>query len=603
MWIRARDAEEEGNKLQGQWQVAFQLSVTYYAAIMWFNEGIHGTWNDILRHQYPIVGPFLSDRGIRPADPSTVGDRWPTVMAISGWHTALVLAGLVLGNSMKRLRLSVGIICGHGIAALAFLCLFFFLQTAYDTRSYGIYKMAGDMLWPHDIPNSGRYFALIGASTMWMWLVTAMSLAGFDPIEEGLASAVVARYLPRIVGFYGLSFVFFQFGCVPLWNGIVRFSSLSPSDEAEVARLQQAGMESLTHMASVTHTLVLMLGIASCSVANRIIRNMPCTPDQRDQKREAVSNFAMLAALCVAFIGVFAQWVSFALNEKVLHVVSFAEAFVGNEAVQQATSNAWSAVHTLVLTSYAIWFAGGVLFEQAWLGSHSNVASGDTRQPQVALSARAFAAIIVLVMLPIAWRTGVVGAVAMIVLLWPQRRLPKDQMYRPTAEPDAYKKVRWEDFVKDCPKTGDTYLVIGVGFVGVCLIEKLLERGETKIRAFDIVSRNPFAGDSRVTYIQGDVTKLDNLVEACKGVQTVYSTFAAIRFWERMEFLAGLSYKVNVVGTENVIKACQQCKVKRLIQTSTSNVFAAPSLTKQDMDETSPYVTRDISHNHYSWTK
>ena len=39
--------------------------------------------------------------------------------------------------------------------------------------------------------------------------------------------------------------------------------------------------------------------------------------------------------------------------------------------------------------------------------------------------------------------------------------------------------------------------------------------------------------------------------------------------WVSLQFFI---WKVNVKGTENVIKACQECDVKYLIQTSTSNV-------------------------------
>jgi hypothetical protein len=104
--------------------------------------------------------------------------------------------------------------------------------------------------------------------------------------------------------------------------------------------------------------------------------------------------------------------------------------------------------------------------------------------------------------------------------------------------------TKYVDQYKDCPKkwdaclkrnnadkaTGKQYLVIGVGFLGGRLVKRLLERGETKIRLFDIAPSNMFAGNPNVEFCRGDVTKYEQILNACKGVDTVYCTFAIIRF-------------------------------------------------------------------------
>ncbi len=150
--------------------------------------------------------------------------------------------------------------------------------------------------------------------------------------------------------------------------------------------------------------------------------------------------------------------------------------------------------------------------------------------------------------------------------------------------------------------TGDQYLIIGVGFVGRRLVKRLLDRGETKIRLFDIVPTNPFPGDDRVEYIRGDVTKFENVLSACQNVDTCYSTFAIIRFMDRLEHQAALSYRINVGGTENVLKACKECNVKRVIVTSSSHATTDEhSLPRLNRDENSPYVVRETAHNHVSF--
>jgi len=155
-----------------------------------------------------------------------------------------------------------------------------------------------------------------------------------------------------------------------------------------------------------------------------------------------------------------------------------------------------------------------------------------------------------------------------------------------------------------CTKTGDQYLIIGVGFVGRRLVKRLLDRGETRIRLFDIVPGNPFSGDDRVEYFRGDVTKYEDVKRACQGVDTCYSTFAIIRFMDRLEHQAALSYRINIGGSENVIRACRESNVKRLIVTSSSHAttdeHSQPRLLR---DENAPYVNRETAHNHYGWTK
>ncbi len=171
---------------------------------------------------------------------------------------------------------------------------------------------------------------------------------------------------------------------------------------------------------------------------------------------------------------------------------------------------------------------------------------------------------------------------------------------------DDYKdcEKKWNKVTAHCKTTGYQYLVIGVGFLGKRLVKRLLQRGETRIRLFDISPKNPFEGDNRVEYICGDVTNLEQIQKACKGVDVIYSTFAIIRFMDSLEHQVALSYKINVFGTEQLLKAAVAENVKYMIYTSsahaTSDIHSEPKL---DRDESAPYVTRDTAQNHYGWTK
>ena len=167
-----------------------------------------------------------------------------------------------------------------------------------------------------------------------------------------------------------------------------------------------------------------------------------------------------------------------------------------------------------------------------------------------------------------------------------------------------WKNVEWEKKVSSM-KTGKKYAIVGTGFVGKKLIHTLLLRGETNIKAFDMdpTSCDVFKNDPRVQFVRGNVCDYEQCRAFVEGADVVYATFAMIRFMDRFDFQVPLSFNVNVVGTENVIKACNAGGVKLLIQTSTSNVAVAADQVSFCMDEKVEYVRRENSPNHYGWTK
>lgn len=194
----------------------------------------------------------------------------------------------------------------------------------------------------------------------------------------------------------------------------------------------------------------------------------------------------------------------------------------------------------------------------------------------------------------------VTGALSLFWLLRPATKTSKPRV--PVTPAGAWKDKSWEAATRDCPRTGDAYLVVGVGFLGKRLVQALLDRGENNIRVLD-VAPNPFLDNARIEYIRGDVTKLDVMKKACEGIDTVYSTFAAIRFFEDLPHQAALSERINIGGTENVIVASQVSGVRRLVYTSTANVATEPNTCHLGMTEDDPYISREHSHNHYTWTK
>eukprot|EP01065_Artemidia_motanka_P039480 TRINITY_DN483_c0_g2_i4.p2 TRINITY_DN483_c0_g2~~TRINITY_DN483_c0_g2_i4.p2 ORF type:complete len:512 (+),score=180.07 TRINITY_DN483_c0_g2_i4:61-1536(+) len=192
-------------------------------------------------------------------------------------------------------------------------------------------------------------------------------------------------------------------------------------------------------------------------------------------------------------------------------------------------------------------------------------------------------------------------AAAFCVLLWPNGQLRPEERRHPKAPAGDYRRVDWRAATADCPCTGDLYLVIGAGFFGKRLVRRLRERGD-RVRVLDLCP-DPFGAAEGIDYIRGNALNERDLQRALAGVDCVFATFAAVRFMDRLDCQTAFTYKINVTAMDRVLEAAKAAGVKRIVQTSTSHVIAAVGMIRPVMDETDQYVTRERSHNHYSWTK
>mmetsp|Transcript_29303 Transcript_29303/g.67219 ORF Transcript_29303/g.67219 Transcript_29303/m.67219 type:complete len:358 (-) Transcript_29303:257-1330(-) len=195
------------------------------------------------------------------------------------------------------------------------------------------------------------------------------------------------------------------------------------------------------------------------------------------------------------------------------------------------------------------------------------------------------------------------AGIALLALAWLARWL-----LRPDAVPTVRAPPSGTDYTQRpglsgmmplyAPVTGKRYLVVGgSGSVGLRILEALVERGEKHVTSYDVAPpRRRLAG---ATFLLGDVTDYAAVRAACENVDVVFATFALIRPHERLSCLYAQSHAVNVVGTENVVRACVEAEVGVLVQTSTSNVCVSPSLVKPVMDENSPFVDPSNTANHY----
>ena len=111
------------------------------------------------------------------------------------------------------------------------------------------------------------------------------------------------------------------------------------------------------------------------------------------------------------------------------------------------------------------------------------------------------------------------------------------------------------------------------GLLGNVLVRELCARGR-QVRAFvRKTSKLSCISDCRVETITGDILDQDSLVRAFRGIENVYHLVSEISIMPG--FNKNLQ-EVNLTGTRNVIKACFECNIKRLIYTSSIHAFREP---------------------------
>jgi FlaA1/EpsC-like NDP-sugar epimerase len=89
--------------------------------------------------------------------------------------------------------------------------------------------------------------------------------------------------------------------------------------------------------------------------------------------------------------------------------------------------------------------------------------------------------------------------------------------------------------------------------------------------------RVEFADDQRLRWFIGDIRDSDRLTLACDGVDTVIHA-AALKRVEACEANPGEAVATNIIGTENVIRACLQAGVERCVILSTDKACSPCTL-------------------------
>lgn len=132
-------------------------------------------------------------------------------------------------------------------------------------------------------------------------------------------------------------------------------------------------------------------------------------------------------------------------------------------------------------------------------------------------------------------------------------------------------------------------LVTGAGgFLGGAIARRLLKQGDEVIT----VQRGRYLDleAAGATAIQGDLAELDVAMKACESCEVVYHIAAKPGVWGPFDQYR----RANLVATENILKACQQHQVSRLVFASSPSVVF-DGQDQEGLDETAPYPTKFLT--------
>jgi sterol-4alpha-carboxylate 3-dehydrogenase (decarboxylating) len=121
----------------------------------------------------------------------------------------------------------------------------------------------------------------------------------------------------------------------------------------------------------------------------------------------------------------------------------------------------------------------------------------------------------------------------------------------------------------------------GSGMLGREIVSCLLKDGGYKVHSLDLfIPDLEYRNSGVCSYIQADVTNYDDFCKATRGMDVIFHTAAILP--TVMGATNADFDRVIVQGTANVITACKECKVKRLVYTSTADVVISKGVMGVD---------------------
>lgn len=148
---------------------------------------------------------------------------------------------------------------------------------------------------------------------------------------------------------------------------------------------------------------------------------------------------------------------------------------------------------------------------------------------------------------------------------------------------------------------GKTIVIVGgTGTIGRKMVDLLLDFDPAVIRIYSRDENKHFEmaheynNEDKLRFLVGDVRDYNRLEKACRGADTVFH-LAAMKHVPSCEYDTFEAVKTNVLGTQNIIQACIQNKVKNVVFTSTdkaispTNAMGATKLLAERLIATANY--------------
>ncbi|UYP44522.1 GDP-L-fucose synthase [Candidatus Lokiarchaeum ossiferum] len=141
---------------------------------------------------------------------------------------------------------------------------------------------------------------------------------------------------------------------------------------------------------------------------------------------------------------------------------------------------------------------------------------------------------------------------------------------------------------------GNCLVIGGTGLLGRALVQ-ILENQDISVKIMDISNST-----NHPNFQLGDITKIEQVEDNCRNIDTVFQTAAAI--WDP-KLPKSTYYDVNVTGNQNVVQICQELHIPRLIYTSTMDVVCSDEKKAYcNVDDSMSYPDK-LPKDHYSRSK
>lgn len=117
----------------------------------------------------------------------------------------------------------------------------------------------------------------------------------------------------------------------------------------------------------------------------------------------------------------------------------------------------------------------------------------------------------------------------------------------------------------------------GAGLIGSHIVDDLVREGAAKVVVYDSMARGKpehlawAMANGDVEIFQGDLRDKEMMLDAMEGCDYVFHEAAA--WLRRCQTWPRMSVDVNIIGTFNVLEACVEKGVKKLVAASSSSVY------------------------------